>query len=194
MGRTSERERGGVIRGRGYVIARKTGDGYDLGVTIRRFAFGLLFAAATGSVCAADRVPTEHDVLPILLRRCGLCHAAIDQEAGLDLRSRETMLKGGESGPAIDLKNPKESLILKKIAAGEMPPEGERGRAGIEAMTPEEADTIVKWITAGAPETPEDELAAAEPEWTEKQRAHWAFVPPKRTSNVEHRTPNIDLY
>ena len=32
---------------------------------------------------------------------CAVCHGLRKQEAGLDLRTRASMLKGGESGPAI---------------------------------------------------------------------------------------------
>ena len=44
---------------------------------------------------------TQHDVLPILLRRCTVCHGIRRQEGGLDLHTRATMLRGGKSGPAI---------------------------------------------------------------------------------------------
>ena len=65
---------------------------------------------------------TEHDVLPILLLRCTACHGRRRQQGELDLRTRESLLKGGKSGPAIVPGKPDESLLLKRIHAGEMPP------------------------------------------------------------------------
>ena len=47
-----------------------------------------LLGLGTGAP-AGDAVPvTEHDVLPILLRRCSNCHGAAYQEGELDLRGR----------------------------------------------------------------------------------------------------------
>jgi len=74
---------------------------------------------AVGDASAADKAP---DVTPSLLLHCTACHGAHRQEAGLDLRSRAAMLKGGKSGPAVVPGKPEQSLILKRIRAKEMPP------------------------------------------------------------------------
>jgi hypothetical protein len=36
-----------------------------------------------------------------MMLRCTACHGPRKQEAKLDLRTRESMLRGGKSGPAI---------------------------------------------------------------------------------------------
>ncbi len=128
---------------------------------------------------------TEHDVLPIFLLRCNACHGATYQEGGLDLRSRASILKGGESGPALVPGDPEKSLLFQKIHDDDMPPEENRGTAGIEDVTPEEMETIRNWIVAGAPETPP---VAFEPQVSEKDREHWAFRSPKQATvpSVEH--------
>ncbi len=66
--------------------------------------------AATDSSKTAARFPAEQvqffetDVLPILKRTCFKCHGGRpDLEGGLRLTSRPGILKGGESGPAVDL-------------------------------------------------------------------------------------------
>jgi mono/diheme cytochrome c family protein len=59
-------------------------------------------APANSDAPQADAV-TQHDVIPILLRRCTVCHGARRQEGGLDLRTKASMLRGGKSGPAIVL-------------------------------------------------------------------------------------------
>jgi mono/diheme cytochrome c family protein len=50
---------------------------------------------------AAEREVTENDVLPIFQMRCVVCHGKRKQEAGLDLRSQASRLRGGKSGPAL---------------------------------------------------------------------------------------------
>ncbi|MBL6706579.1 MAG: hypothetical protein ISQ06_10730, partial [Planctomycetaceae bacterium] len=60
---------------------------------------------------------TQHDVLPYLYTRCVVCHGARRQEADLDLRTVESILKGGKSGPVVVPGKPEESLILKRIHA-----------------------------------------------------------------------------
>ena len=72
---------------------------------------------------------TQHDVIPIVLRRCTVCHGQHRQEDGLDLRTKAAMLRGGKSGPAIVPGKPDESLLIKKIAAGQMPPPDATGRS-----------------------------------------------------------------
>jgi hypothetical protein len=65
---------------------------------------------------------TEDDVLPIMLLRCTPCHGLRRLEGGLDLHTRAAMLKGGKSGPALVPGKPGESLLVKTLRSGEMPP------------------------------------------------------------------------
>src|SRR5207249_4276243 len=65
---------------------------------------------------------TQADVIPILLRRCTVCHGLHRREAGLDLRTKASIVRGGNSGPAIMAGKPDESLVIKKIRTGRMPP------------------------------------------------------------------------
>src|SRR5204863_6532728 len=58
---------------------------------------------------------SQHDVLPMMRLRCGVCHGPRLQESGLDLTTKAGMLKGGKSGPAMVLGKPEASLLLKKI-------------------------------------------------------------------------------
>ena len=43
---------------------------------------------------------SQREVVPLMLLHCTACHGQRIQEAGLDLRSKASMLKGGKSGPA----------------------------------------------------------------------------------------------
>ncbi len=148
--------------------------------TIRRWiAAGARFP--TASAGQSEPAITQHDVLPILLRRCTVCHGPRRQEARLDLRSRESLLRGGKSGPAIVLGKPDESLLLRKIRSGEMPPRRRIIEVSIKPIEPAETELLARWIALGAPEMKiEPDVAGTRPDplVTEKDRAFWAFQPP----------------
>src|SRR5262249_29821865 len=124
----------------------------------------------------------QHDVIPILLRRCTICHGLRRQEGRLDLRSRAAMLRGGKSGPAIVPGKPEESLLLKKIRSGQMPPRDRLGRARGQPGAAAAADTLTRWIAAGAPEVtlaPDVATTRPDPLVSDKDRDFWAFRPPR---------------
>src|SRR5207245_9038979 len=93
----------------------------------------------------------QHDVIPIMLLRCTACHGPQHREAGLDLRTRAGMLRGGKSGPAMLLGNSAGSLIVRKMQSGDMPPKKGLLDAGVKPVTPAEIEEISRWIDAGAP-------------------------------------------
>src|SRR5262245_53426977 len=79
-------------------------------------------------VLAADTtdIPKfETDIAPIFEARCVKCHGDGKLEAGLDLRRRFLIVKGGDSGAALLEGKPDESLLIQKIDADEMPPKDE---------------------------------------------------------------------
>jgi Protein of unknown function (DUF1549)/Protein of unknown function (DUF1553)/Planctomycete cytochrome C len=130
----------------------------------------------------APATPTQHDVIPILLRRCTVCHGAHRKEANLDLRSRAAMLRGGKSGPAILPGKPEESLLIKKVRAGQMPPRERLVEVSVKPIEANEIDILAKWIAAGAPEASiKPDVATTEPDplVTDKDRDFWAFKCPK---------------
>ncbi len=108
-------------------------------------AAGLL-TVVTPLVAAADEPLLERDVLPILTKNCMGCHGGLRREAGLDLRTLPGMLKGGESGPAIESRHADRSRLWKQIASDEMPAGDDREKlsAGDKAL-------IKAWINAGLP-------------------------------------------
>ena len=125
---------------------------------------------------------TQHDVIPILLRRCTVCHGLRRQEGGLDLRSRTSMLRGGKTGPAIVSKKPEESLLIKKVRAGQMPPAARLVEASVKPIEPGEIDVIARWIQAGAPEVavePDVATTSPDPLVSDKDRDFWAFRQPR---------------
>ncbi len=124
---------------------------------------------------AAEPLTFEADVRPILKARCWLCHGEeAEHEGSLDTRLARFLKQGGDSGPAIVPGNHAESLLHQRTSAGEMPP-------GENKLSPEELETLARWIDAGA------ETAREEPEtlavgdiFTAEDRAHWSFQPIRR--------------
>ena len=67
----------------------------------------------------------ERDIRPVLVEVCQQCHGPKKQEGGLRLDSREALVRGGDSGPAIVPGEPDKSLLIAAIRqTGElkMPP------------------------------------------------------------------------
>lgn len=125
----------------------------------------------------------ETHVRPILKAHCFDCHGAEEDPKGkLDLRLVRLIVKGGESGTAIEAGKPDASLFLRRIKAGEMPP----GQVKVSAR---EIEVLEKWIAAGA------KTARAEPAEigkglgiTDEERSYWAFRPLKQPAVPQ--TPN----
>ena len=125
--------------------------------------------------------PSQHDVVPIMLRHCTPCHGRHRQEAGLDLRNRAAMLKGGRSGPAIVPGDTDASLILQKIHAGQMPPLERLVEASVKPVDPAETAILVKWIELGSPEImiePDVATTMPDPLVSDDDRDFWAFRAP----------------
>ena len=154
-----------------------------------------LWIKGSGSTKAAlkanDSPITQQEIVPILLTRCTVCHGLRKQEAGLDLRSKASILRGGNSGPAMVLGKPEESLLIKRIESGDMPPKQKLIVVGVKPISPAETEKIARWIKQGAPEAPpEPDVAGTEKDTlvTDKDRNFWAFKSPTRPEppKVQH--------
>jgi hypothetical protein len=151
----------------------------EIAVLRRWIAAGASFGSGEGE---AATLVHQHDVIPILLRRCTVCHGAHRQEGGLDLRSTAAMLRGGKSGPALVAGKPNESLILKKVRAGQMPPRDRLVEVSVKPIEPAETEVLTRWVAAGAPEialAPDVATTTPDPLVTDKDRDFWAFRPPQ---------------
>ena len=120
----------------------------------------------------------KDNVVGILKDNCLKCHAGEEPKGDLNLTSRAAILKGGESGPAIDLKDHAESYLVQAINydGWEMPPTGQ--------MSPKQIATLTKWVKMGLP-WPRDlheiefEVEPGPPEVNEKNKQFWSFQPVK---------------
>ena len=84
------------------------------------------------------------DILPILTERCAIakCHV-VDGPHDIDLRTYDTLMKGGDEGPIVIVGDARESEIVEEIVEGKMPPKGDPLEAA-------QMQLIIDWINEGA--------------------------------------------
>jgi len=141
----------------------------------RSFTGLLLFLLVSHSILSADdaaspQKPVDYvkDVKPLLTRHCSSCHGPLKQESGLRVDTAKSLLKGGDSGPALVAGKSSKSLILERVTAeagSRMPPE-EEGKP----LSQKEIAILKSWIDSGA-RAPADEKAIADP------KKFWSYQP-----------------
>lgn len=121
----------------------------------------------------------EARVRPILAANCFECHG--DQQAGgLRVDSREAILKGGDSGPAIVAGDPDKSLLIQAVKRLPDAPQMPSGRPKLKA---DDIDTLVEWVRAGAvwPASSAKPVLPTGMVVTAEHRAFWSFQPLRAT-------------
>src|SRR5579863_958025 len=107
--------------------------------------FGVTFASP---LHADDKIDFAHDVAPILQKRCAKCHTGTQKKGGLSLNTRQSLLTGGDSGPAVVLHKSAQSELIERVSSSDaelrMPPEGER-------LTRGQIETLRRWIDLDLP-------------------------------------------
>src|SRR5215471_396269 len=144
----------------------------------QRFVFLLaLLASAAWPVWSQNQNNNdffEAKVRPILATECFSCHTD-SQLGGLRLDSRDALLKGGKSGPAIVPGEPDKSLLvtaIRQTGSLKMPKGGK--------LTGDQIDAIAQWIRNGAvwPDTAKAPVASkGEMVIDPARRAFWSFQP-----------------
>ena len=122
---------------------------------------------------AQDTEFFENKVRPVLANNCNECHTE-GAAAGLRVDSREALLKGGDSGPAIVPGDPSKSLLIEAInQTGHLKmPKGGR-------LNDADRATLTEWVKIGAPWSAAP-VVAAHPggdTLTAAQRNFWSFRP-----------------
>jgi len=137
----------------------------------------VLVLASTPVPAAEPALTFEENVRGIFQAHCLECHGETDKlKGGLDLRLKRFLVAGGESGAAIVAGKPDASLLIERVAAGEMPPGKDSKK-----LTPTQIDVIRRWIAAGAPTArPEPKTLGRGFQFTELDREFWAFQPIRR--------------
>jgi mono/diheme cytochrome c family protein len=141
---------------------------------------------------AQESRPASQDVFAILKQKCSQCHGEAVQMAGLDLRTRDSILKGGASGPAIVPGDAEASRLYRRIAGLEKPA---MPMAPLPPLESQEIAAVKSWIERGIPLSasnnarPGDakpKAGAQERAITDGDRSWWAFRKPER-----HPIPNV---
>jgi hypothetical protein len=139
----------------------------------------LLLAASLPALAQSGPAQSENDffekrIRPVLTERCAACHSTSPQ-ANLRVTSRQSLLKGGDSGPAIVPGIPEESRLFQAVSYRDqnlrMPPTGK--------LSDEVIDDFRQWILSGAPDPRTEEPVkpvTSGIDW-EKARKFWAFLP-----------------
>ena len=158
----------------------------------------MVFVTTASGSRGADDEFFEKQVRPILVERCQSCHGDQKQKGGLRLTSREMLLRGGDTGPAVLPGKPEESLLVQAVGyldEPKMPPKQKLSDADVAKLT--------RWVTLGASwpasNTPLKATAAGGFQVTEAQRRWWAFQPiqdriPPAVKNVSWPGNEIDHF
>jgi len=136
-----------------------------------------------------DRKPpvAERDVTAILSAKCWVCHGRREKMGGLDLRTAESIVRGGKSGAAIVAGRPDDSLLVKRIASQEMPPPKLQEQYSVRGLTDDELAKVRQWIADGARadfEKPIEVNVASDQAIRVKDREFWAFQTPMRPAGA----------
>jgi mono/diheme cytochrome c family protein len=146
----------------------------------------LVLPAAAPDAFAQDDDRARH-VYEIFRNRCFSCHGEARQ-AGLDLRTNESLKAGSATGPVVVAHQPERSRLFLLVGHRQqpaMPPVGAR-------LSDEDVETIREWIADGGSLESVDEAMGVtgrsdlaryeERPVTPGEREFWAFRPPRRSA------------
>ena len=118
----------------------------------------------------------EKKVRPVLVANCFRCHGDGKTKGGLSLSSRDGMLKGGDTGPAIVPGQPAKSLLIQAIRH-----EGETQMPPKKKLTDHEIADLTTWVQRGAPwptiAAAGDAIRSPGAPISAEDRAFWSFQP-----------------
>jgi Protein of unknown function (DUF1553)/Protein of unknown function (DUF1549)/Planctomycete cytochrome C len=148
-------------------------------------------AGAANMVAADQPASFSKDIQPVFEASCWKCHGGAVQLSKLDLRSRDSALKGGQRGPAIVPGKAAESRLYRVVAGIEKPAMPLDGK-----LTADQISLIKDWIDRGAlweatteaapskkPADSDTQFAALEDAPIPPEaRRYWAFQKPVRAA------------
>jgi hypothetical protein len=122
----------------------------------------------------------EKSIRPVLVKECYQCHATTAKKirGSLTLDTRDGLLKGGDTGPAIVPGSAEKSILIKAIKHVQndlkMPPK--------KKLSDEVIADFERWIAMGAPDPRTGGVKTTRNEINiEKGRQFWSFQAPKRS-------------
>ncbi len=139
------------------------------------------FAAAPLPADHAERmtrglVTFAQHIRPVLVKSCLGCHGGEKTKGGLDLATRDELLKGGTEGAAIVPFSAAQSRLLKLVHHAEEPHMPSKA----DKLSPEVITRLAAWIDDGAPyDGPllAGKVAKDKSKVTDEDRKWWAFQP-----------------
>jgi hypothetical protein len=158
------------------------------------FSLSAAVCVPASPLAAADNSEFfETKVRPVLVEHCYRCHSgqAKKLRGGLHLDSREAMLTGGDSGPALVAGQPDKSRLIEAVSYKnvelQMPPRGKLSDAAIADLT--------TWVKMGAPWPKQASFGAAGVsksafDLNERKRSHWAWQPMRPQNHPDVRNEN----
>ena len=154
---------------------------------------GITLLGGTAGYAQSSAEFFEARVRPLLAGKCFSCHTQTKM-GGLEMTSREALLRGGQSGPAIEPRAPERSLLVRAVryvdARLRMPPTGQ--------LSKEEVKILTKWVEDGAA-WPATGPVASEAEGgkfviADHHRDFWAFRPVEDVDPPPGRGSAIDRF
>jgi mono/diheme cytochrome c family protein len=139
------------------------------------------FAEETTPIAPEHRDFFENKIRPILANHCLECHSSEKGKVkgGLNMDTREDMLKGGENGEILKAGDAKASAMIKAVEwvdDTQMPPK--------KKLSDDQIAALKEWVNMGAPDPREGSTG---PKVTKKD--HWAFQPISRPSAPTVKNP-----
>jgi mono/diheme cytochrome c family protein len=117
----------------------------------------------------------EKKIRPVLVEHCAKCHSAQGEKikGGLVIDSRDGLVKGGDTGPAVIPGNPEKSLIIAAIRYSDedlqMPPK--------HRLSDQQIHDFEEWVRMGAPDPRTAAMADKPAIDFEKAKGFWSFQP-----------------
>ena len=143
-------------------------------------------AADSGTAGVSDAEFFEARIRPLLSEHCYKCHSARAQKlrGGLRLDSRDLVMKGGESGPAVVAGEPGQSRLIEAVSYHnpdlQMPPKTR--------LSEQQVRDLSEWVKRGVTWPAESTQVAAAASAGEafdlwrRRAAHWAWQPVRATT------------
>lgn len=142
---------------------------YGDGVKAGWFVLTIVLCSSAPAAEEASRHFHE-SVKPLIDSRCVSCHGSEEVKGGLRMDSREALLAGGDSGPAVIPGKPSESLVIQAVRhtreGYEMPPK--------EKLSDKDIAVLERWIQDGVPWPKMPVVSTAEPPPGERIGDAWS--------------------
>jgi hypothetical protein len=129
---------------------------------MKRIVLALLSLSCGSVVFGQDDHLFNEKIRPLLKAQCQRCHGDGKLRGGFDVRSLESILRGGQTGKVLTPGSPEKSVLLRLVTADgdpHMPPNKQ--------LTAAEIADLTRWVERLQPETADN-----------KGKDHWAFRTP----------------